>query len=412
MAGAGKVDKDFCWAESEFVRESRARLNLSLQQRIEAFAEFFNKRYTSTVFSKDFMEAGNMTLLLNKLDNVRLDADFNLNDKLTAFIVEREEQVGYPLESEDDLASIVREREKLFVGKTLTKKAIEDEEAVREDMKRRYKESVKSAQRRALEEARQAFVVSVSKSADEKSWSDRMDIINNFSTQFCNERKPVHERYVKPTELTRADAVDRIRSYISDTARCRVFNTPTTLTRNTVALNDYRPPSSRVGINDYVEFDRSGGGLKAPEGLVFEYPKPPAALRTSYRAVSFTEDGYFRKPLDGEDKDLYAPDPMVRLPTDPPKPTRKVNDAYQGCNTCNFGDRECLASCNQGDLVERQPFLCTHVPVQGSQPFPTPIFNQAYDSSGLPEAQNGARYRLNPEPVTYQNVRTARDLTK
>ena len=236
-----------------------------------------------------------------------------------------------------------------------------------------------------------------------------MDIINNFSTQFCNERKPVHERYVKPTELTRADAVDRIRSYISDTARCRVLNTRRRARRARSALKGTaRLP--RASLSSNAEYDRSGGNLQAPEGLVFDYPKPPAALHTSYRAVTFSEDGHFRKPLTGRTRTCMRqiyPDAAAHGSS---KTGRRSTAAFRAAARA-FGDQDCLVSCNQGDpwTGKRSYALMSPSADRGS---PTFVFDQAYDSSGLPPAPNGARYRLNPEPVTYQNVRSARDIIK
>lgn len=97
-----------------------------------------------------------------------------------------------------------------------------------------------------VEEARNAFLREISLKAEMRLAEIRMEVINNGASSFCQETRRVRDSYIQNEDLTRRDAVDRVKSHIDAAMRCRVFNTPASRTQGTVQLENMKREGSRV----------------------------------------------------------------------------------------------------------------------------------------------------------------------
>ena len=97
-----------------------------------------------------------------------------------------------------------------------------------------------------VEEARYVLLREFSLMAEMRLAEIRMEVINNGASGFCQETRRVRDSYIQNEDLTRRDAVDRVKSHIDAAMRCRVFNTPASRTQGTVKLENMKREGSRV----------------------------------------------------------------------------------------------------------------------------------------------------------------------
>lgn len=97
-----------------------------------------------------------------------------------------------------------------------------------------------------LERARTKLLRDISRKAEMRLAEIRMQVINNGSQSYCQETRRVRDSYIQNEDLTKRDAVDRVKSHIDAAMRCRVFNTPSSRTQGTVKLEKMKREGSRV----------------------------------------------------------------------------------------------------------------------------------------------------------------------
>ena len=159
--------------------------------------ESFAARYEPTEFSDKFLTGASIDHVFSKLNRQDL-GDLNVVEEIIAFIVRWDAERG-------------------FDG---TDKMVED--------------------------ARNTFLREISLKAEMRLADIRMEVINNGASGFCQETRRVRDSYIQNEDLTRRDAVDRVKSHIDAAMRCRVFNTPASRTQGTVQLENMKREGSRV----------------------------------------------------------------------------------------------------------------------------------------------------------------------
>ena len=117
-----------------------------------------------------------------------------------------------------------------------------------------------------LEEARNTLLREISLKAEMRLAKIRMEVVNNGAQGFCQETRRVRDSYIQNEDLTRQDAVDRVKSHIDAAMRCRVFNTPASRTQGTVKLENMKRGVSSgghvAGVEAVREALRSSGHVR------------------------------------------------------------------------------------------------------------------------------------------------------
>ena len=172
-------------------------LNDTYGGEINQIRDAFNGRYEATPFSKKFLSALSMHKLFLHLKNQDV-ADINIKEKIIEFVIVWDESRGF--DGSDNM----------------------------------------------VDKARAEFLRTVSQEAEQKLAKMRMEMINTGKHALCSRPRRVRDSYIQDADLTRRDAVDRVKSHIDAAVRCRVFGTPAVRTSGTVKLEKVTLEDAKV----------------------------------------------------------------------------------------------------------------------------------------------------------------------
>ena len=187
----------YCAAPRHLNMTVKKMMAKKYSEQAERLRESFAARYEPTDFSDKFLTGISLNHVFSKLNRQDL-GDMNVVEEIISFVVRWDAERGF------------------------------------------------DGTEKMLEEARNTLLREISLKAEMRLAKIRMEVVNNGARGFCQETRRVRDSYIQNEDLTRQDAVDRVKSHIDAAMRCRVFNTPASRTQGTVKLENMKREGSRV----------------------------------------------------------------------------------------------------------------------------------------------------------------------